>query len=279
MADPLFLSNPYEYLHIYYLEGIPDDPPDLGEHFIGNWEEEGFSFLFFTEPGDEEVKALVASSRNLTLLDTFEMSCEEWHGEKIEAYTTGSLCVAPPWKIPFVPEPGVRTILLDPGVVFGTGRHRTTEDCLGFIEMLTAREKIDTVLDVGTGTGLLALGAAALGASRVLALDFNRLAVGTALNNIRLNRLEDRILAFQARGEDFAGLPFDLMVANIHYDVMKDLIEVPGALEKRWFLLSGLLKTEARKILDRLAEKPVSIEAHISPDGIWNTILGRGSEA
>ena len=275
MTAPLFFSNPYEHLHIYYLEGIPEHQTDLGDNFIGNWEEDGFSFLFFTAPVDDKVKALVDRIEGVTLLDTFEMSCEEWHGDRIEAYTTGSLCVAPPWKIPFVMEPGIKTILLDPGVVFGTGRHRTTEDCLGFMEQLFQKEQVGTVLDIGTGTGLLALGAAALGCSRILALDFNGLAVKTALNNIRLNRFQERILAVQARGEDFMSLPFDLVVANIHYDVMKNLIEVPGFLEKKWFILSGLLKTEAQKVLNRLAEMPVHIEAHISSDGIWNTILGR----
>jgi ribosomal protein L11 methyltransferase len=272
------LSNPYEYLYIYYLEGIPSSLALAMEEstFIGNWEEEGFSFLFFSYPQDDLVEEIVAQERHLSLIDKYEMTSDEWHGDKIESYTAGSLVISPPWKIPFVNRPDLTHILLDPGVVFGTGRHQTTEDCLGYMEYLCRKEKITTVVDIGTGTGILALGAAALGCERVLALDFNLLAVRTTLNNIRLNDFHDKILAIQARGEAFMDVPAQLVVANIHYDVMKTLIEAPEFVEKPWLILSGLLKSEADKVCDRLKEKPVTLVERISPDGVWNTLLVQG---
>ncbi|MFH1155599.1 MAG: 50S ribosomal protein L11 methyltransferase [Pseudomonadota bacterium] len=278
MSEPVFFTNPYEQLTIYYIEGILDrealSPMENG--FIGNWEEDGFSFLFFSEPADDRVKALVAGHIGLRLMDTFHMSCEEWHGDRIESYTTGSLCISPPWKIPFVNSPHIRHILLDPGVVFGTGRHQTTEDCLGFLERICAERPVPRVLDIGTGTGLLALGAAALGCGRVLALDFNLLAVRTTLNNVRINGFEEIILPIQARGEDFMDVPADLVMANVHYDVMKNLIETRGFLEKSWFILSGLLKSEAKIIISRLEHKPVTLVETVCNDGVWTTILGQG---
>ncbi len=273
-----FSVNPYENLFIYYLEGIPDRIPEGfdGVGFIGNWCEEGSSFLFFSQAVDREVAAFVDGDHRLTLVDSFQMSCEQWHGEAIESYTTGSLCISPPWKIPFVNKSGIRHILLDPGVVFGTGRHPTTESCLVYMETLFSTRQIKTVLDIGTGTGLLALGAAALGCERVLALDFNLLAVKTTLNNVRINHLGSKILCIQARAEDYIETPADLLVANIHYDVMKNLITTPGFLVKPWFVLSGLLRSEARKVIDSLEKAGVTILETSCPDGVWTTIFGKG---
>ncbi|SLM32329.1 PrmA3 [Desulfamplus magnetovallimortis] len=272
------MSNPYENLWIYYLVGIPEKLTDISrnEFFIGNWEEEGFSFLFFSVPCDEMIEKLVSEDPGIKLIDRYEMSGEQWHGDKIESYTTGTFCVSPPWKIPFVNRSDLNHILLDPGVVFGTGRHQTTEDCLGYIEYLfnEKNEQIDSVLDIGTGTGLLAIGAAVLGCRKVMALDFNLLAVKTARHNIIINSLEEKILAFQGKGEDFISLPADLVIANIHYDVMKNLVESPDFLNHKWFILSGLLNSEAIKIEQRLREKGIYVIESIAPDQVWNTILG-----
>ena len=107
-------------------------------------------------------------------------------------------------------------------------------------------------------------------------LDFNLLAAKTALNNIRLNDFESQILAVQGRAEDFTDLRADLVIANIHYDVMKNLLDAPGFLENRWFILSGLLRTESGKILEKLSTMPVTLVETVCPDGVWYTILGRG---
>ncbi|MBF0468185.1 MAG: 50S ribosomal protein L11 methyltransferase [Desulfamplus sp.] len=244
--------------------------------FIGNWEEHGFSFLFFSAPCDEAIELMLSKDNSLTLIERYEMSGEDWHGERIEPYTSGSLCVSPPWKIPFVNKPGIKRILLDPGVVFGTGRHPTTEDCLGYIEYVLQSQPVSTVLDIGTGTGLLALAAAVLGSRRVLAIDFNLLAVKTTQNNIMLNSLEDKILAIQGRAEDFASIPADLVVANIHYDVMRQILEIPGFLNHSWLILSGLLRSEVDKVVAYLKKEGGTVIETVSPDGVWNTILARG---
>ncbi|MBT3387407.1 MAG: hypothetical protein HN417_05710, partial [Desulfobacula sp.] len=90
-----------------------------------------------------------------------------------------------------------------------------------------------------------------------------------------LNKFEDRIMAFQARGEQIMGIGCDLLVANIHYDVMQHMIESPFLLEKKYFILSGLLNSEAKKVLASLSQKNVHIIERRCPDGIWNTILGK----
>jgi ribosomal protein L11 methyltransferase len=159
--------------------------------------------------------------------------------------------------------------------------HPTTADCLGFIETLCGQEKIRTALDVGTGTGLLAIAAAQMGCERVLAVDLNLLAVKTARENIRLNQMENRVLAVQALAEDFTEIPADLIIANIHYDVMKDLIASrhflchPEKNRERWVILSGLLRSQAWMVKDCLIKAGVNIMDQKEQGGIWHTFLGR----
>jgi ribosomal protein L11 methyltransferase len=275
------MKNPYAQLVIYNFDGVPDldwlvenDPS-----FLGTWVEEETSFLFFSDPADTLIKQVRARNPKITLIETYEMTCEQWHGDKIEPYFVENLCIAPPWDLPEKPlsskDSKSELIILDPGVVFGTGRHQTTEDCLALIHRLCSRGKIQTVLDIGTGTGLLSLGAAALGCDQILACDFNRLAVETTLKNIQLNGFEDKILAFQAKGEEIISIPCDLLVANIHYDVMQHIISHPSFCRKKYFILSGLLNSETTKVMASLSKQPVHVIERRCPDGIWNTILGR----
>lgn len=272
------MKNPYEQLVIYNLDGVPalDHRVEKDERYLGTWVEEDTSFLFFSSPVPSLVEQVRRENSHISLVETYEMTCEQWHGDKIEPYFVEDFCIAPPWdRLNEETKSAAREILLDPGVVFGTGCHQTTEDCLTLIHWLCTRETIGTVLDIGTGTGLLALGAAALGCARVLACDFNLLAVKTTLKNIRLNRFEAQILAFQAKGEEVICLPCDLLVANIHYDIMQHLVEHPAFLEKKYFILSGLLNSETTKIMASLATKRVHVIERRCPDGIWNTLLGK----
>lgn len=273
------MINPYDNLYIYYFNGIPSLGDEIHTHktFLGSWEDEDICFLFFSSRSDELIRLIEEDNKDTQLMESYEMTGEQWHGDKIEPYYINDLCIYPPWNQPKGNGPEIKNIILDPGVVFGTGRHQTTEDCLYLIHRLFSKEKISSVLDIGTGTGLLSLGAAALGCRQVLACDFNYLAVKTTRNNIRLNGFEDNILAFQAMGEQVMEIPCDLLVANIHYDVMQHMIENPALLEKKWFILSGLLKSETKKVLDSLADQQVHIIERRCPDGIWNTILGRPS--
>lgn len=270
--------KPNDNIYIYYIEGvIKSSSTQLSNssHFLGNWVEQESSFLFFSQPSDESVEAILFNNKHAKLIDKYEMTYEEWHGDKIKPYTLCNLVISPPWEEPEINRDNFKHIILDPGVVFGTGKHTTTEDCLTILHNLLKKEKVFSVMDIGSGTGLLSVGAAMLGAGNVLACDFNFLAAKTTLHNVCLNSLEDKIVVAQAKGEEFINISVDILIANIHYDVMKKIIEQKGFLNKKWFILSGLLRTQTRKILKRLACKPVTILDHRCPDGIWNTILGK----
>lgn len=268
------MKNPYQHLVIYYFEGRvePEETVQSDPRFLGHWQEADTGFVFFSQPVPELAAQMADQHPDACLKDVFEMTWEQWHGDAVAPYCVADFFVFPPWEVP-ENHAHRRPIVLDPGVVFGTGRHTTTHDCLDLIHQVCASEPIETVLDIGTGTGLLALGAAAMGCPRVLACDFNLLSVKTAQKNIARNGWDDRILAFQARGETMMDLPCDLLVANIHYDIMQHLIDSPGLLDKRYIILSGLLRSEAQKTAAALEKNQVAILDHRCPDGIWHTFL------
>lgn len=269
-------NAPYPYLYIYYLFGrVPARVAHrFGSSFLGTWKEGETSFLFFTEPSEDALNKLLADKPELKLHDRFEMSYEDWHGGPVLPFRAGRFLVMPPWeKTPA--GPADVSLVLDPGVVFGAGNHPTTRHCLSAIDALTGRESIETMLDLGAGTGLLAIAAANVGATSVLAVDNNFLAAQTALTNIRHNQLTDRVFSVAGKAENFIEYPADLVVANIHYEVMKQLVESPGFMQKKWFILSGLMRTQASLIKNRLARYRAEILDEWIQDGIWYTILGK----
>ncbi len=141
-------------------------------------------------------------------------------------------------------EVGDRVILLDPGMAFGTGHHETTRLCLEWMEDRT--ETLDSgnmsLLDLGTGSGILAMAGAMLGFGRVVAVDNDEEAVEVARANLLVNGLEEKVaLSVGSSGE--LGERFDVVVANIQAN---PLIEMAHALSRRIqpegiLVLSGIL--------------------------------------
>jgi ribosomal protein L11 methyltransferase len=269
---------PYDNLFIYYLEGrLPHTRERNFSGFIGNWEEDGYTFLFFKCRAREQIDAVLAVEPGLSLLDEYQMSYEEWQGGEVRPIHIGQFLIHPPWYEDtnvHKPLPATHRILLDPGVVFGNGTHPTTRDCLEALELTLNHHRIETVLDLGTGTGLLALAAVKLGGCRCLAIDFNFLAARTALTNVRLNRFENKVLVCQGQAEHFISTPADLLVANIHFDIMRQLVASEYFIKKRIFILSGLLRSEAKQILQDLSALPVRMIHHWERDNTWYTFLG-----
>lgn len=275
-TDHIGACIPYQELHIYYLEGPlqREEESLLGPDFLGNWIEEDSSFLFFSRPSRELVQRIVDKNSELRLIDEFHFTYEEWQGGKIKPFKVSRFLIVPPWENSRDNDGGTK-LLLDPGVVFGTSLHPTTRDCLCALVKAYERYRFPQVLDLGTGTGILAIGAALLGAERVLAVDNNPLAVRIAVRNIRLNGLEERVEVEEGLAEDFMDYNSDLLVANIHYDVILKLIQGEGFLKKKCFILSGLMRSQARDIRFLLSRYPIDIVHEWNHDMIWYTILGR----
>jgi ribosomal protein L11 methyltransferase len=256
------------------VKGIVSDSHAFPEStFIGNWIEDGHSFLFFLEPEKEFISKLLEQHTYLELLDTYTMSYKQWQGGSIEPIKVGRFILNPPW-IKAVPGDDEVAITLDPGLVFGNGTHPTTLACLQAIEIACGGGKVESMLDLGTGSGILALAAARLGCEKIIAVDYNQLAARTAKRNVELNSLQQNILIINGRAEHFTAIASDLLVANIGYEVMRNIIVSEGFLDQKWFVLSGILPREAETIVTMLENKPVIIVKHWQTDQIWQTILG-----
>ncbi len=270
-------QRPGEKLYIYYLEGVPKSPLKLGPDFIGNWQEGDSAFLFFSKSAQKIVDRLVHDQPQLTLMDHYKMTYAEWQGASVDGFTVGEIYIRPPW-MPSGNDAQVE-IILDPGVVFGNGNHATTQDCLTALQLVWKKWRPKRVVDLGCGTGILALAAARLGADLVLAIDLNRMAVDLTYQNILHNGLGSQILAVQGRAEKMLSNPTDLLIANIHFAVMQPLISQPAFQQYRLLILSGLLRSEFKAVENELAAKKIDLLQHWSHDGIWHTILCQPKES
>ncbi|OGP89669.1 MAG: hypothetical protein A2156_00450 [Deltaproteobacteria bacterium RBG_16_48_10] len=217
------------------------------EEFIGCWNEGEVSCLFFSAPHGEEVQVFI-QKRGFRLLSNNVMDYKSWQaGEELKPFNVGNLIISPPWESCNVEE-GDILVHLDPCVVFGTGYHPTTRSCLKALWEIYQKEMPEIVLDLGTGTGILALAAAKWGAKRILAIDCNELAVETALRNVRLNGETQQIEVKKGKAEDFIKENADLVCANLHFQVIESLIRQASFFEKKWVLLSGLFVKDAEEI-------------------------------
>ena len=193
-------------------------------------------------------------------------------------FRVGTLAVVPPWRDAPL-RPGDRRMLLEPGAVFGSGRHATTRTVL---RLLQARVRAgDRIVDAGAGSGILGVAALVLGAGEVFGFDVDPASAKAAAELAGHNGVAAR--ARFATG-DFALLElerasFDGACANIYHDVLcahaRDLARVlrPGA----WFLASGCSREHATAVARAFAEAGLEVQA-ASARGRWVTFAGRRAE-
>jgi ribosomal protein L11 methyltransferase len=264
---------PYETLYIYEIRGeIHGSRNFFKEDFIGCWNEQESSFLFFSQPHDEEVEALV-DQRRLSLLTRNTLDYKAWQaGEELRPFNIGNLVFSPPWENVVI-EKEETLVQIDPCVVFGTGYHPTTRSCLRVLWKIYQKERPERMLDLGTGSGILALAAAKWGAKRVLAVDCNELAVETALRNVSLNRELKRIEVRQGKAEDFVDEEADVICANIHLQVIESLLKKRAFFQKRWFVLSGIFEKDGEEIERQLNQGSTQIVQKLQEKN-WLTLVG-----
>jgi ribosomal protein L11 methyltransferase len=264
---------PYETLYIYEICGkIQGSRNFFKEDFIGCWNEEESSFLFFSQPHDEEVEALV-DQRRLSLLTRNILDYKAWQaGEELRPFKIGNLVFSPPWDEVVIGKEEM-LVNIDPCVVFGTGYHPTTRTCLRALWEIYQKERPERVLDLGTGSGILALAAAKWGAKRVLAIDCNELAVETALRNVSSNGGLERIEVRQGKAEDFIDEQADLVCANLHLRVIESLLRKEALFKKRWLILSGLFHRDGQEIENWLQRRAVTIVQRVEEKN-WITLTG-----
>jgi ribosomal protein L11 methyltransferase len=173
---------------------------------------------------------------------------------------------------------GTLPIRLDAGLAFGSGEHASTEGCLLALERLARRRKFRRVLDLGCGSGILAIAAARLWRARVIAADNDPVAVGVAQANAGRNGVGDRIRAVVSDGYGSplvrAGGPYELIVANILADPLCGLARATARhlAQGGAVVLAGLLEWQAQRVIAAHRHAHLRLRYEITI-GIWTTLV------
>lgn len=174
-------------------------------------------FFFATPDARDRAAAAIPELDSTVTVEAAMISDESWAERSqasITAVRVGNLVVAPPWAIP---DDGSTVIVIQPSMGFGTAHHESTRLCLGLLQQLPSIAG-KSVLDVGTGSGVLALAAERLGAVGVVAADYDQDAIDSARENLELNHAVDAITLLTLDLADpsaLAGTQFNLVFANL----------------------------------------------------------------
>jgi ribosomal protein L11 methyltransferase len=189
---------------------------------------------------------------------------------------TPGLLILPAWEP--IPETDASHIIrMDPGPAFGTGQHPTTRMCLEAMERISSRRPW-TLLDVGTGSGILAIYGIKLGAEQVLAVDTDPEAIRWAGQNIRLNHAAEAIRLSQERVEQMRE-KFSLVCANLILGEILRLMPSFSRLIKTggWLILSGILENQVREIAASLSKNGLEIRETLH-QGEWACVIAAKRE-
>ncbi len=232
----------------------------------------------------EEIKAAITNLTNFNIdigenvVSIVEVNEEDWatawkqyyHPVKISERFT----IVPTWE-DYTPVSTDELIIeLDPGMAFGTGTHPTTVMCLQGLEKVV--HEGDTVIDIGTGSGVLSIGAALLGAKSVHALDLDEVAVRSAQENIVLNKVDHKVSVFHGNLLDTVKEPADVVVANILAEIIMSFtddafsIVKPGGL----YVTSGIIGAKRDDVKAALEASGFVIEEVLLMED-WVAIIAR----
>lgn len=178
-------------------------------------------------------------------------------------WITPKIVVHPPWIS--IPEEGVMSIAIEPKMAFGTGGHESTQLCLQMLDEKVAPGM--NCLDLGTGSGILAIGAAMRGAAKILAIDTDKISLENVAENIKLNGIDrSRVLIRLGSVNSSVGCAYDLIFANIQSSILrpmltrlKNLISPVGTI-----VFSGLLKTEEENFCQEIERHGLNPEKVLS---------------
>ncbi|MEW6519444.1 MAG: 50S ribosomal protein L11 methyltransferase [Thermodesulfobacteriota bacterium] len=244
----------YDRLYVYHLDRA-DIPAFADPDLIGIWIEDDTAVLFFHRAKDQLVAELCAR-HGCQLVYQANLDYGDWEaGQFITSFTAGGITVSPVW------EKGPADIRLDPSVIFGSGFHPTTRVCLETVlsYLQSPEAAIRTMLDLGTGTGLLSIAAARFGAEKITAIDNNPLACAVARANCRLNKVAERIdvREMDLRRVRFETSGYNLVVANLYRGLLEQLMRTPSFWEGDLYILSGFLQSMEAELLAELPTEKI----------------------
>lgn len=239
------------------------------------------SFIYETV---EEIKLAIANLRTYNInigpgeVTLHEVDEEDWATAWKQYYhpvkISNRFTVVPTWE-DYQPVASDELIIeLDPGMAFGTGTHPTTVMCLQALEKTI--QPGHSVIDVGTGSGVLSIGAALLGAQHVHALDLDEVAVTAARENIQLNQVTDRIEVVHGNLLDSVEAPADVVVANILADIILSFTSDAYTMVKEggYYITSGIIGARKDDVRNGLEAAGFVIEEVMMMED-WVAIIAR----
>jgi ribosomal protein L11 methyltransferase len=212
-------------------------------------------------------------STSVRQMELREVADEDWLGEWKKSWQPLEVgehfLIAPPWAE--ISDRHDRLVIrIEPGMAFGTGTHETTRLCMAMIEKYFAG---GSFLDVGTGTGILAIAAAKLfPEAHIEACDTDAEAIAIARENARLNGVGERI-SFRVGTVEDTTASADLVCANLTADVIAALLPALLSVTCGHLILSGILDSQAEAVNGRLLECGVSGPSETMQDGEWVAIF------
>ena len=183
-------------------------------------------------------------------------------------HITDRIVVKPQWE-EYLPQEDELIIHIDPGMAFGTGTHETTSMCIKAIEKNL--EPGYSILDIGTGSGILSIAAVLLGAKEATGVDLDPVAVEVANENIEINGLSDKINILHGDLLTLIKGQFDIVVANIIADAILILLDSDVksfVKDNGLFICSGIIQEKEGLVVEKLKEKGFEIK-EINRDGEW----------
>lgn len=213
---------------------------------------------------------LLFPDHDKTTVTVQEITSADW-GEEWKKYfhplrIGRRIIIKPTWE-PCEPAGDDIVIEIDPGMAFGTGQHHSTAMCLEAMESLFVQgvEAPQDVLDVGTGTGILGIAAARLGATKVVCLDVDEKAVNIALENAVLNQVSSML---EISGNDISSLagPFQLILANLTAKPLLELYPrfVSLLAPAGYLIISGIIEKQVPEIEATFCRSPLHLQRSIA---------------
>lgn len=231
-------------------------------------------------PEGEMLDALCAAlSRAGARVERTELGPVDWSAQwvtRVGVQRVGRIAIAPPWMADAIADAEIR-ILIEPAMAFGTGEHETTRGVLALMQSLVQPGVF--VADLGSGSGILAIAAAKLGAARVAAIEMDPDAIGNAEKNVVANEVAAEVTVLQGDAAALLPLvsPVSLIVANIISSVLIELSLVmrdalpPGGKA----VISGILVTEREQTQASLAADGWTVESEYREGDWWSSVIVR----
>lgn len=221
--------------------------------------------------------ALVAAGASVSRTALGEVDWGARWRTRVGVQRVGRIAIAPPWMSGEIADAEI-PIVIEPAMAFGTGEHETTRGVLALMQPLVQCGAL--VADLGSGSGVLAIAAAKLGAARVVAIEIDADAIGNAEENVARNGVSEQVTVLEGDAAALLPLvaPVSLVLANIISSVVMELSPImhralPSGGKA---VISGILVSEREHLLTSLGGDGWTLESELREGEWWSSVIARG---